>query len=89
MNRILDRKGLADLDDGRVDLPLSSEEAMEELAQARNKLFNYSDRQLLRLLEQFSHTEKVQAELKRRGVDLSVRHLARLLLQEREKDTSA
>lgn len=69
--RILDIRGLANLDDGRIDLPEKNNEGEGmELAQSQpdtqNPLEEYSPAELLRLYAQFSHTERVQEELHRR-----------------------
>ena len=62
MNRILDRRGLADMDDGRIDLP-DGEQIAEN---SENPLAKYEIHQLIRLLTQFSHTEMVERELQQR-----------------------
>ena len=67
MHRILDVRGLADLDDGRISLPEGKMVQDSQIQQITDDpLLGYSDEQLLRLLEQFSHTESVKRELHRR-----------------------
>ena len=69
-HRILDIRGLAGLDDGRINLPENNGEQDMELTQAQldtdDSLEGYSPEQLLRLYDQFSHTERVQKELHQR-----------------------
>lgn len=89
MHHILDVRGLADLDDGRIDFPERRQIMGESQTQdPENPLAQYSAKELLRLLVQLSPAPEVERELHRRFGGRTVTVPVRLLEAWRKQHTA-